>query len=163
MSRRPRTTYRPGERDGRPQLTPQGARLMTDRVTAIREVHLPSLRDVLVDKDADERDLAAFERLLAEAAHLDSVLAQADLLDLDPAAHDGRVGIGMRVRVRLEDGSAAWVRPVHPHEAALDDERISATSPLALALLGARVGQTVWVSAPSGVWASQVLEIDPTG
>ena len=42
----------------------------------------------------------------------------------------------------------AWVRPVHPDEAFLDEERISATSPLAIALVGARTGHTVWVDAP---------------
>ena len=80
-----------------------------------------------------------------------------------PDAAGRRAVLGMRVRVVLEDGETAWVRPVHPDEAFLDDERISATSPLAIALMGARVGHTVWVDAPTGAWPCEVLEIDLTG
>ena len=35
--------------------------------------------------------------------------------------------------LRLAGGVEQWVRPVHPVEAILDDERISATSPLSQA------------------------------
>ena len=68
----------------------------------------------------------------------------------------------MRVHVVLADGSTAWVRPVHPAEAFLDDERISVTSPLGMALIGARASHVVWVSAPAGVWGCTVLTIDPS-
>jgi len=40
------------------------------------------------------------------------------------------------VSVTLADGTKAWVRPVHPREAFLDDERISVTSPVGSALIG---------------------------
>ena len=62
----------------------------------------------------------------------------------------------------MVDGSQEWVRIVHPAEAFLDDERISETSPLATALLGARASDAVWVDAPSGVWSCSVLEVDPS-
>ncbi len=107
--------------------------------------------------------MAEFERLTAEAVEIDILLAQADVIAIDPAATDGRVELGMRVKVVLEDGDEAWVRPVHPDEAFLDEERISATSPLAIALVGTRTGHTVWVDAPSGAWPCQVLSIDLDG
>jgi transcription elongation GreA/GreB family factor len=52
-----------------------------------------------------------------------------------------------------------WVRPVHPVEAVLDDERISVMSPLSRALLGARVGQTVTVHGPTTTWKATIREI----
>jgi transcription elongation GreA/GreB family factor len=100
---------------------------------------------------------------MAEADAVDALLGQAEVIEIDPASVDGRVELGMRVGVALSDGTAAWVRPVHPDEAFLDDERVSATSPLAIALMGARVGHTVWVDAPTGAWPCEVLAIDLQG
>jgi transcription elongation GreA/GreB family factor len=162
----PRTTARPdrpGERQGRPQLTREGYARLEERATDIRERRLPDMRPLLVEAERDERVVAEFERLLEEATGIDSLLAQADVIGIDPVAVDGRVDLGMRVEVVMEDGTTEWVRPVHPDEAFLDDERISATSPLAIALIGARTGHTVWVDAPTGAWPCQVLSIDLDG
>ena len=162
----PRSTIRPdrpGEHRGRPQLTREGFLRLEGRAADIRERRLPDMRPLLVETERDERVVADFERLLEEANGIDTLLAQADVIDIDPVAVDGRVDLGMRVEVVLEDATTAWVRPVHPDEAFLDDERISAKSPLAIALLGARTGHTVWVDAPTGAWPCQVLSIDLAG
>jgi transcription elongation GreA/GreB family factor len=154
---------RPGEIGGRPQLTREGYGRLELRAQDIRERRLPEIRPLLVETERDERVVADFERLTSEATEIDVLLAQADVITIDPAATDGRVGLGMRVKVILEDGEEAWVRPVHPDEAFLDEERISATSPLAMAIIGAQAGEAVQVEAPSGAWPCQVLEIDLTG
>lgn len=156
-------TDRPGERAGRPQLTREGYDRLEERAADIRERRLPDMRPLLVEAERDERVVAEFERLLDEANSIDTLLAQADVIGIDPVGVDGRVDLGMRVEVVLEDGTTAWVRPVHPDEAFLDDERISATAPLAVALIGARAGHTVWVDAPTGAWPCQVLTIDLAG
>ena len=144
-----------------PALTPRGHALISERITQIHEQRLPELRPLLTERERDERDVAEFERLLEEAIALEALLAETDVITDDPEGFEGRVGLGMRVRITLADGSETWVRPVHPAEAFLDDERISVTSPLATALLGARPSHVVWVDAPSGVWACTILEIDP--
>jgi len=154
---------RPGEVDGRPQLTREGVVQLEERARDIRERRLPELRPLLVETERDERVVADFERLTAEATEIDVLLAQAEVIGIDPASADGRVSLGMRVQVTLEDGGEAWVRPVHPDEAFLDEERISATSPLAIALVGARAGHTVWVDAPGGAWPCRVLAMDLDG
>jgi transcription elongation GreA/GreB family factor len=154
---------RPGERDGRPQLTREGVARLQERIIDIRDRRLPEMRPLLVESERDERVVAEFERLLLEADLLDSLLAQADVISIDPVSVDGRVTLGMRVNVTLQEGTDAWVRPVHPDEAFLDDERISATAPLAIALVGARAGHTVWVDAPAGAWPCRVLGIDLDG
>jgi transcription elongation GreA/GreB family factor len=151
MPRSKASVDRPGERQGRPQLTSEGYARLQDRVADIRQRRLP------------ERVVAEFERLLEEADATDSLLGSADVIVIDPVAVDGRVELGMRVRVILQEGGEAWVRPVHPNEAFLDDERISATSPLAIAIVGARAGHTVWVDAPTGAWPCEIREIDLQG
>lgn len=152
----------PGERNGRPQLTPGGRDRLAERVADIRAHKLPGLRPALTDRERDERDVAEFERLLETTLVLEALLAEAEVIEDDPARFDGTVDLGMRVKVVLADGSTVWVRPVHPVEASLDDERISVTSPLATAVMGARAGGMVWVDAPTGVWACKVIEIDPS-
>ena len=162
----PRATTRPdrpGERSGRPLLTREGYARLERRAAEIRDERLPQMRPLLVETERDERVVAEFERLLAEANGIDSLLAGSEVISIDPVAVDGRVELGMRVQVVLEDGSTAWVRPVHPDEAFLDEERISATSPLAIALVGARTGHTVWVDAPTGAWSCEVVDIDLDG
>lgn len=144
-----------------PRLTPGGYARIAERITSIRDTQLPQMLPLLVDRERDERDVAEFERLMHEADSLEALLAEALILTDDPTGFEGRVDVGMRVRITLADGSEAWVRPVHPAEAFLDDERISVTSPLATALLGARTSHVVWVAAPAGVWACTVLDIDP--
>ena len=143
----------------RPMLTQQGFDELADRVRRIREDQLPALRPSLIERERDERDVAEFERLTLEADELEAFLAESTIIVPKGEGFDGRVEAGVRVRIRLDDGSVAWVRPVHPREAFLDDERISIESPLARGLLGARAGSTVWVGAPTGIWACEVLEV----
>ena len=145
-----------------PRLTPGGYARISERLQDIRQERLPQLRPLLVDRERDERDVAEFERLLEEADSLQALLAEAVIIADDPAGFDGRAELGMRVQVTLQDGTTAWVRPVHPAEAFLDDERISMTSPLGIALLGARASHVVWVNAPSGMWACTVLAVEPS-
>ena len=154
---------KPGEVGGRPQLTRAGFDQLHERVVDIRERRLPEMRPLLIETQRDERVVAEFERLIEEAGTLDALLAQADVIIISPEAVGSGASLGMRVQVTLEDGVKAWVRPVHPEEAFLDEERISATSPLALALMGATVGDTVMVLAPTDEWPCTVLAIDLKG
>lgn len=154
---------KPGEINGRPQLTREGYDQLHQRATDIRDRRLPEMRPLLVETERDERAVAEFERLIEESTLIDALLAQADIISIGPAAVARGLSLGMRAHVTLERGVKAWVRPVHPEEGFLDEERISATSPLALALYGAHVGDTVMVQAPTGQWPCKVLEIDLAG
>jgi transcription elongation GreA/GreB family factor len=139
-------------------LTSDGRALLADRLRTLREVTLPELRPILTDRERDERDVADFERLTAEAEELDYVLATALTL---PPATGAEVVLGSRVLVRMPGRKRATVRPVHAVEASLDDERISVDSPLSQALLGAVAGDSVTVDGPTGSWRCHVLEVLP--
>lgn len=160
----PATTqpFSPDDVHGQPRLTREGAERLADRLAEIRDRLLPQLRPLLTERERDERHVAEFERLIEESLALDALLGSHRSIDDDLIGHDGRVVIGARVLIADPDGTRRWVRPVHPAESALDDERISAESPLALAILGARAGHTVWVNAPSGLWACEVVEVHLT-
>jgi transcription elongation GreA/GreB family factor len=141
-------------------LTTDGRLLMEERLRHLRADLLPALVPLLVDRERDERHTAEFERLTAEADWLDHLLATSLTT---PAEGGAEVRLGSRVLLRLAGGVEEWVRPVHPVEAFLDEERISAISPLSQALLGASIGQTVTVHGPSSTWRCRIVEVRDVG
>lgn len=149
-------------------LTADGRALLQERIDRMRVDVLDALRPHLMGPERDERDVAHFERTLAEVARLEGVLAAAD--DLAPHATGRRARVAPGALVEIETRGAARqgraggpervrVRLVHPEEAVVDDERISWTSPLARALLGAAVGETREVESPRGTWTCVVRRI----
>ena len=137
--------------------TSAGRLLMAERLHHLRDVSIPALVPLLADRERDERDTAEFERLTSEADRLEHLLATAGTV---VPSRPGTVELGSRVLLRLARGVQEWVRPVHPVEATLDDERISVMSPLSRSLLCAKVGQTVTVHGPSVTWKAKILEIE---
>lgn len=137
-------------------LTVDGRRLLEERVAMIRDGSLPILRQLLTSRDRDERDVAEFERLTEEQARLEALLAATTTL---PDEHDGTVGVGTRLLIELPEGELLWIRPVHPAEAFLDDERVSLDSPVSRAVLGARAGDVVPVNGPDGLWECRIAAV----
>ena len=151
------------DRHGRPLITALGREQLEARITDIRERRLVEMRPLLVEHERDERHVAEFEQLIEEAESIDRFLAEAQDIAVDTRRYDGRVVLGARVTIRLPDGSELAVVPVHPREAVLDDERISAESPLGRAVLGLSAGATATVSAPTGPWNVHVVDVDISG
>ncbi|MFN8158593.1 MAG: GreA/GreB family elongation factor [Candidatus Nanopelagicales bacterium] len=137
-------------------LTADGRRMLEERVAMIRDVSLPLLRPLLAVHDRDERDVAEFERLVEEQGRLEALLAAAITL---PEENDGTVRCGTRLLIELPEGEQVWIRPVHPAEAFLDDERVSTASPVSKAVLGARAGDVVPVTGPAGTWDCRVVAV----
>ncbi len=155
-SPRSRTEAQTGEDRDAVTLTPDGRLLFAERLRRLRENLIPGLVPLLVDRERDERDTAEFGRLMAEADWLDHMLATSGTA---VPSGSGEVEVGSRVLIGLAGGLEQWVRPVHPVEASLDDERISATSPLSRAILGVGVGRTVTVHGPSATWRCRILDV----
>ena len=70
------------------------------------------------------------------------------------------VGFGSTVVVRDEDGGEQTWQIVSSHDAAPAEGRLSAESPLAMALMGRRAGDQVAVSLPRGKRTLTVLSVD---
>jgi len=69
------------------------------------------------------------------------------------------VRVGSRVCVRDGDGEVAF-SIVHPVEADVAEERVSADSPLGRALLGRRAGDEVRFRAPGGVLSVTIVGVN---
>lgn len=146
-------------RSAAPALTQEGRDALLARAERLRREVLEPLRPHLIGPERDERDVADFERALAEIERLEAVVAASTELPRPATGRRARVAPGARVEIRDAVGDRVWVRPVHPEEATIDDERISWDSPLGSALLGMTVGDTLDVPSPRGSWTCEVLRI----
>ena len=80
---------------------------------------------------------------------LESIVRNAVLIEDGPRAGKGVVGVGVKVKVRSDDGDESY-SIVGPAEADPLVGRISNESPLGRALLGHKVGDEVEWSSPNG-------------
>lgn len=142
-----------------PALTEAGRRALEERIARLHSDVLDPLRPHLIGPERDERDMAEFERALAEIERLQAVLAASVELPKPQTGRRARVAPGALVEIRDHAGETVRVRPVHPEEATIDDERISWDSPLGKALLGAAVGDRLVVPSPRGAWTCEVVKI----
>jgi transcription elongation GreA/GreB family factor len=158
--RRRRTRTSTSSRREAVLVTAEGKEQLEARLRHLWDVAIPEIRPLLASWDRDERDVATFERLCEEAQWLDRVLGVAEVMQ---PATETVVAPGARVLIEMPDGEQTWVRPVHPIEASLDDERISAISPLSVAIMGHPAGAAVEVVGPMATWTCRIVAVEPYG
>jgi transcription elongation factor GreA len=136
-------------------LTPEGRRKLEARIRDL-EATVAELLGTLDDAERSPETVEALQRSSHELDRLRVVVANAH--SVDETQDDTRtVELGDSVRIRLETGDEESFIVVHSFEAAVDDRRISAESPLGRALLGRRVGETVDVLVPTGSYRCTIL------
>jgi transcription elongation factor GreA len=81
--------------------------------------------------------------------------AQLDHAEVVETPTEAIIGVGSHVVVEDEDGEKLDVEI----SSVGGSGTASTSSPLGAALIGKRVGDTVQVKAPAGVWAAKVVEI----
>ena len=92
-------------------------------------------------------------------AELEEIVASAEVIDPSTLSGDN-VKFGAHVRVVDEDSEKeATYQIVGQHEADIKNGRISISSPLAKALIGRKVGDTVSVPAPSGDRSYEIIAV----
>ena len=80
-------------------------------------------------------------------------LSRSVVVDEDEVAN-GRVGVGSRVEIEDEEGERMQLE-------ISSVGGVSPESPLGQALYGAKVGETVTISAPGGSWVARVVSVGP--
>ncbi|QNK00222.1 GreA/GreB family elongation factor [Dyella telluris] len=134
-------------------VTPRGLAQLRTRLVALRE-----RRDALrlsTDTLPQQRELAEVER---ELRWLNARVGSAIEVDLAQQPRD-RVAFGARVTVDSDEGEASY-RLVGEDEADVEHGLVSYVSPLAIALLGARVGEEVVWQRPAGDLSIEVIRIE---
>jgi transcription elongation factor GreA len=100
-----------------------------------------------------------------EQAHLETKIARlrekiaAAVIVQEAPTAGGKVGFGSSILVRDQDGVEHSWRIVSSHEAAPAEGRLSAESPVALALLGRTPGDSVSVALPRGKRELTILSL----
>ncbi len=134
-------------------VTPRGLALLRERLITGRE-RRDALR-VAVETLPQQSELAALER---ELRWLNARVGSAIEVDLSQQPRD-RVAFGALVTVDSEEGEARY-RIVGEDEADVEHGLVSYVSPLAVALLGARVGDEVVWQRPAGNLTVEVVAIE---
>lgn len=135
-------------------VTPRGLQALRDRLAAT-QAELQRLK-----ARADRLDRLPEKAAERHIRYLEARLASA--IPVDPAAQpQGEVAFASRVTVADEAGSETVYEIVGEDEADAARNRIAPQSPLARALLGARVGDVVEWRRPAGTLALEVIAIAP--
>jgi len=138
-------------------LTADGRDALHHRLERLRTEVVAPLGAMIGEPDHDRRIDDDYDRAFAEAAHLEQLLAEA--AEVRPPEDRTLVALGSLADLRFSDDSVERLRLVHPAEAFLDDERVSVESPVAKAVLGRRLGDTVDVEAPSGRLRAEIVAV----
>ena len=97
--------------------------------------------------------------LETKIARLREKIADAVIVTEVPSGTGGVVGFGSTVVVRDPDGQERTWRIVSSHDAAPGEGRLSAESPVAVALLGRAAGENAAVSTPKGKRTLTVVSV----
>jgi transcription elongation factor GreA len=134
-------------------LEGEGRREIAERIKTARE--WGDLKENSEYHDA-KNDQAHLE---TKIARLRERIADAVVVEEEPAGAGGVVGFGSTVVVRDTDGVERTWRIVSSHDAAPGEGRLSAESPVAVALLGRAAGEEVQVSLPRGRRTLSILSV----
>ena len=135
------------------ELEGEGRREIADRIKTARE--WGDLKENSEYHDA-KNDQAHLE---TKIARLREKIAAAVVVEEAPTIPGGMVGLGSTVVVRDQDDIEQTWRIVSSHDAAPAEGRLSAESPVAMALLGRGPGDQVSVSLPKGKRVLTVLNV----
>jgi transcription elongation factor GreA len=125
-------------------LEGDGRREIAERIKTARE--WGDLKENSEYHDA-KNDQAHLE---TKIARLREKIADAVIVEEEAPGAGGVVGFGSTVVVRDPDGAERSWRIVSSHDAAPGEGRLSAESPMAVALLGRSAGDEVTVTLPKG-------------
>jgi transcription elongation factor GreA len=134
-------------------LEGQGRREMADRIKTARE--WGDLKENSEYHDAKNEQA----HLETKIARLRAKIAAAVVVQATPVALDGLVGFGSSVLVRDDQGVEHTWRIVSSHDASPAEGRLSAESPVALALLGRGPGDRTSVSLPKGERVLTIISV----
>ena len=135
-------------------VTPQGLEQLQARLRELQEQH-EQLAPLAPEDSNAKQKLRVVER---DLRYFNAQLERADLVDLHGQPRD-EVHFGATVRIRDEDGKEHRFTIVGDDEADVAAGKISWASPLAKAMIGAHVGDTVVWRRPAGDAEVEIVEI----
>jgi transcription elongation factor GreA len=154
--------------DGANLTTAEGLQALHDELTALegegrREI---AARIRTAREWGDLKENSEYHDAKNDQAHLETKIARlrekiadAVIVEEVPAREGGVVGLGSTVVVRDQDGAEQTWRIVSSHDANAREGRLSAESPVAVALLGRPPGEQISVSLPRGIRTLTIVSV----
>ncbi len=148
------------------QLTPKGYKQLQEELVEIMEKTLPHAKDrlgkarAMGDLSENSEYHAAKEELgFADGRRreIEAILKQATVVE--EQSNDDIVSLGKTVTVKRVGGDEETYSIVGEFEANPTERKLSSTSPIGAAFMGAHVGQTVTATVPAGSISFEILSI----
>ncbi len=150
-------------------MSQEGYDKLVEELKQLENVELPRVREAIAEA-RDKGDLSEnFEyhaakreqgRLLSRIRFKQNVLTHARVIDMSRLSSD-KVQLLCKVELtNLTTGNKITNTIVSPHEANIREGKISIKSPIAQALLGKTVGESVEVQVPAGIMKLRIDNIE---
>jgi len=150
-------------------LTPEGYATLQQELEHLTMVKRPEIADRIREsqthgefaEDNSELDEVKFEQAMVEnrIAELKTIFGNAHVIEMDSVPTD-HVGLGSRVTVEdLDYGDKFVIRIVTSVEADPGKDLVSNESPLGMAVLGHKKGETIKFEAPEGIKSYKINKI----
>ena len=149
-------------------MTVQGARALEEELAHLTKVRRPALSQAIAEARAhgDLSENAEYHAAKEAQSHnegriteVEDFVARAEVIDLSKMS-GSKIKFGARVKLVDEDTEEEKVyQIVGDQEADVKQGRISISSPIARALIGKEVGDSIEVNAPGGSKAYEILAV----
>ncbi len=148
-------------------LTSEGYLELENELNYLRNEKRKEVTQTLKDARAlgDLSENSEYDQAREEQANLERRILEIEYTlehatVIDKSSDDGKVGIGCNVELQYEDDDETEsYKIVGSQEADPFNNKISNESPIAAAILGRKVGDTVEVSSPDGVYSVKIVAI----
>lgn len=145
-------------KEGKEELEKRLAYLKTTKRVEITE-RIKTAREFGDLSENAEYDAAKNEQAMIEGEILEIENKLKYAVVIKETGKKGTVSLGSKVDFVDEDGEAFTYEIVGTTEADVEAQRISNESPIGNALLGRKVGETVGVNTPSGIYKVTVKKV----
>ena len=150
-------------------LTVAGANKLRTELDELKSVVRPRIIQAIAEarahgdlKENAEYHAARDQQSFAEGriAEIESKLSNANIIDVTKTDANGKVVFGATVEIEeIESGKVVTYQIVGEDEASIKEGRISVGSPIARALIGKEVEDSVIVKAPGGNIEYEIISI----
>jgi transcription elongation factor GreA len=150
-------------------MTVLGAERLREELHRLKSVDRPRIITAIAEarahgdlKENAEYHAAREQQSFAEGriAEIESKLSNLQIIDVTQFPNNGKVIFGSTVELmNLQDEKEASYKIVGEDEADINAAKISFSSPIARAMVGKEVGDTIEVHTPEGVTKYEIVEV----
>lgn len=151
-------------------MTAAGAKLLREELEYFKTVKRPAVINAISEarahgdlKENAEYHAAKEQQSFIEGriAELEAKLSNAQIIDITNMSNNGKVIFGATVKlVNVETDEEVAYQIVGDDEADIKAGKISVSSPIARALIGKHVDDTVGVQAPAGLIEYEIMKVE---